>query len=96
MKDNPEIGTLTGVYLEDSFVIEIAEESDTVKFKVDAVLAKNHPMYREPKHGEQYCYADGWLVFAGASRIDWVRRCEQRFTDAAGDEDRGNIDYLKL
>ena len=77
------------------FVLEILEAPSAVKFRLEAVLTEAHPLYRDPRPGEQYCYADGWLVLTGASRIEWIRRFEQRYIDANGEEDLGNIDYLE-
>ncbi|SFA84268.1 hypothetical protein SAMN05216266_101786 [Amycolatopsis marina] len=95
MTEYTAVSSLTGLYLEDSFVLQLLEEPNTVKFRLEAVLTAAHPLYRDPKPGERYCYAEGWLVFAGASRIEWVRRSEQQYIDASGDGDLGNIDYLK-
>ncbi|WP_211347099.1 hypothetical protein [Saccharothrix australiensis] len=89
-----DIDTLSSVYLEDSFVLEILEPSGEPSFRGEFVLTENHPRYSTPASGEQYCYADGMLTFPNVTRVEWVRRSTRHFTDAAGEEDLGNIDYL--
>ncbi|UFS95391.1 hypothetical protein [Nocardia huaxiensis] len=43
-----------------------------MRFVLEAVLTADHPGYRDPRAGEQYCCAAGDLVFAGYSRIEWL------------------------
>jgi len=94
--DYSTIAVLSAVYLEDSYVVDIVDELPLFKFKIEAVLTRDHPSYRAPGSGEQYCYAAGWLVFRDVSRVEWERQSPRTYTDAAGEEDRGNIDFLKL
>ncbi|BBZ06298.1 hypothetical protein MDOR_04670 [Mycolicibacterium doricum] len=96
MIDYSQFPGLTGVYLEDSYVIGIAEAPGQLTFKLDAVLTPESPAYHPPQPGEQYCYALGTLTFAGASRIEWERRTTARYTDADGEEDLGNIDIVAV
>lgn len=90
-----DLPDLASVYLEDSFVLDIIEEPGELKFRLEAVLTEHHPNYTHPKPGEQYCYADAWLTFPDVTRTDWEHRTTQRFTDASGEEDLGNIDFLE-
>ncbi|WP_354580764.1 hypothetical protein [Rhodococcus sp. PvR044] len=85
---------LSGVYLEDSFVLAISELPHTLSFKLEAVLTPEHPSYHDPLPGEQYCYANAALVFDDVTEIEWIRRSTNRFVDASGEEDLGNIDRL--
>lgn len=93
--DYSEIPGLAPYYLEDSFVLAINENERSLTFNLDVVLTETHPAYTQPKPGEQYCYANGLLVFDRLSGIDWLSRDFRTNTDAAGEEDLGNIDFLK-
>jgi hypothetical protein len=96
MIDYAQFPELDGVYLEDSYVLAIIEEPAQLIFKLLAVLTPDHPAYHDPLPGEHYCYANGDLVFANASKIEWVKRSKNRYVDAAGEEDLGNIDVLAI
>lgn len=91
-----ELPQLGSVYLEDSYVLSIAESPGHIAFKLDAVLTPENPAYHAPRPGEQYCYADGELVFSGVESVEWIRRSNNRSVDASGDEDLGNIDSLSF
>lgn len=96
MIDYAELPSLEGIYLEDSYVLAIAETPTELDFSLLAVLTPDHPAYRDPLPGEHYCYARGTLSFLNASRIEWVRRSTTHFIDAAGEQDLGNIDVLEV
>lgn len=87
--------TLAGVYLEDSYVLSIEEDPHSLTFRLEAVLTPEHPLYRDPRPGEQYCYAKATLTFAPASQIEWISRTGASYRDADDEEDQGNIDYLE-
>ncbi|MFJ3450249.1 hypothetical protein ACIPM0_18820 [Pseudomonas sichuanensis] len=87
-----EISSLSNIYLEDSYVLSIHEEAGALSFELEAVLAKSHPQYEEPKKGEQYCYRKVLLRFFGVSSIEWLDRRAIGFEDSGGDLDYGNID----
>lgn len=59
MIDYSQFPGLTGVYLEDSYVLGIAEAPGQLTFKLDAVLTPESPAYHPPQPGEQYCCASG-------------------------------------
>ncbi len=86
--------SLAGLYLEDSYVMDIVESDSGITFVLEAVLTPEHPEYHPPVAGEQYCYADGNLVFGDVLGIEWVDRSFQKYKDATGTEDMGNIDSL--
>jgi hypothetical protein len=67
------IANLSGIYLEDSFVLAIAERPGQLSFEFDAVLTREHFLYRESLAGEQHCYALGALVFDGVTQIEWIQ-----------------------
>lgn len=95
MIDYTKFPGLAGVYLEDSYVLAISDTPGRLTFKLDAVLTPANPAYHPPKPGDQYCYALGDLVFPDVTHVEWVRRSHTRYTDAAGEEDLGNIDILR-
>lgn len=86
---------LAGVYLEDSYVLGIEEGPHSLAFRLEAVLTPEHPRYRAPRPGEQYCYVNAELAFSPASRIEWIARTGTSYRDATDEEDQGNIDYLE-
>lgn len=87
---------VAGVYLEDSYVLEISESRDRLVFDLDAVLTPEHAAYHPPRPGEQYCYAHARLVFPDVELVEWVTRSACCFTDATGEVDLGNIDTLTV
>ncbi|PRX49003.1 hypothetical protein B0I33_10335 [Prauserella shujinwangii] len=89
--DLPE---LAGVYLEDSYVLGISEEPNRVVFTMEFVLTENHDAYCSPREGEQYCYRNGYLTFTNVIKVEWLDQNFRKFTDAANEEDMGNIDFL--
>ncbi|MGH3973078.1 MAG: hypothetical protein ACRDS9_07110 [Pseudonocardiaceae bacterium] len=95
MKNYWDVDALSAVYLEDSYVLDIAEAPGELKFRMEVVLTEQHPAYRPPRPNEQYCYANGWLVLSSITRTEWESRSTQRYTDATGEEDLGNIDFLE-
>lgn len=92
MIDYTALPGLTGVYLEDSYVLEIVEHTDHLVFRLDAVLTPEHASYRPPRPGKQYCYEFADLVLDDIVRVEWVKKSVHHFTDASGQTDRGNID----
>lgn len=93
--DYSELPSLTSYYLEDSYVLSIESDTGELVFRLDVVLTEDHPDYHEPSPDEQYCYADGSLIFKDVTSLEWVRKNFRTNTDAADEEDMGNIDSLK-
>ncbi|MGW0042526.1 hypothetical protein [Rhodococcus sp. NPDC003348] len=91
--DLPE---LVEVYLEDSYVLSIEETTRQFSFTLDAVLRPEHPRFRPPAPGEQYCYTRARMIFDDAAEVVWLSRSPNRFTDATGEPDLGNIDSLTV
>lgn len=90
-----EFPDLARVYLEDSYVLGIQDNSgDTLTFAIEAVLTPRHPDYRPPAPAEQRCYRDAQLVLGPATAIRWIHRTHAAYTDATGETDLGNIDSL--
>jgi hypothetical protein len=94
MQDYTELPGLENVYLEDSWVLGIAETADSLTFTLEAVLTPEHPRYVTPPPDEQHCYVDAVLTFTGAREIRWLSRSDKVATDATGQPDHGNIDAL--
>ncbi|HWF74447.1 MAG TPA: hypothetical protein VG186_13950 [Solirubrobacteraceae bacterium] len=90
------IPELAGVYLEDSYVLDVHAAEHSVQFDLDLVLTPQHPAYHDPRPGEQYCYRRGRILIAGARSVRWVRRAMQAFRDASGEVDYGSIDSWYL
>lgn len=95
MIDYTNFPGLAGVFLEDSYVFGISESPGQVVFHLDAVLTPEHAEYHSPRPGEQYCYANGDLIFPDVTSVVWHRRSSSHYTDASGEDDLGNIDILK-
>lgn len=87
---------LGGIYLEDSYVLEVTESPSTVTFRIDAVLTPEHPAYRPPLQGEQYCFALAILIFPDVTQVEWISRDDRQYRDATGERDLGNIDVLEV
>lgn len=88
------IKPLSGIYLERSYVLDITEAPGSIEFILEAVLTPESEKYHPPNPGEQYCYMNGELTFSGITRTDWISRSFQKYTDATGEIDYGNIDAL--
>jgi hypothetical protein len=83
---------LTSVYLEDSWVLEVAPRVDGIAFRIEAVLTPEHALYGVPQPREQYCYRSGWLDVRGAEPVDVRLSGAQPAISADGSRDLGNID----
>ncbi|WP_067819196.1 hypothetical protein [Nocardia inohanensis] len=93
-RDYTDYPALSGIYLEDSYVLDIVEEPGGFRFVLEAVLTPERPNYRNPISGEQYCYVEAELIFTNVSAVEWLDRSDRRSGDATGTEDLGNIDAL--
>ncbi len=89
-----ELDVMNGLYLEDSYVLGIHERDGRLVFTMEFVLREQHPNYRPPNHGQQYCYRRGELIFEPASEIEWLERHDVASVDATGETDLGNIDSM--
>ncbi|MET9027605.1 hypothetical protein ABZW96_18610 [Nocardia sp. NPDC004168] len=93
-RDYSDYPVLSNLYLEDSYVLDVIERPTEVVFVLEAVLTPEHPRYRAPGAREQHCYVRGNLVFVKVSRVEWLERSFQKYKDASGSEDLGNVDVL--
>lgn len=82
---------LRGIYLEDSWVLDIVPTEGSVAFELDAVLIPDHPEYRGPRVGEQHDYRRAQLLVTG-DRVTVELSGLPPAVDASGEADRGHID----
>ena len=95
--DYSKLPGLEHIYLEDSYVLEIEEGTDSLKVTLEAVLTETHPEYSTPKAGEQYCYRDAVLEFTSITECKWDKKDLGKVTtDSDGTQDHGNIDTLGI
>lgn len=83
---------LAGVYLEDSWVLEVAPSGHGLSLRVEAVLTPEHPRYEPPKPGQQHCYRKGWLSVGSEAPVDIRLRGDRPAIDASGEPDFGHVD----
>ncbi len=94
MEYQDAFATLAEVYLEDSWVLNVAPTEQGVTFQLDAVLTTRHPRYQPPAPNEQYCYRRARLTVASTKRSHLQRSDAPPATDASGEHDYGNIDLF--
>jgi hypothetical protein len=87
---------LSEVLLENSWVLSVTASSGTVKFEMDLVLLPAHAQYRQPIHGEHFCYRQGLLTIQGIERLEWSEMGRTPATDATGKIDWGHIDAFEM
>lgn len=85
---------LAAVYLEDSWVLEVAPSGEGVAIRLEAVLTPEHPLYRHPAPHEQHCYRAGWLTVTG-NAIDVQLSGRNPSLDPDGSADYGSIDTFR-
>ncbi|BEV10448.1 hypothetical protein ATDW_09440 [Asticcacaulis sp. DW145] len=89
---------LQDIYLEDSYVLGIAEQDPDLIFLLDAVLTESYPAYEPPPSESYNCFKRLALRFEAIADLDWrALRLRKAFSaDADGEVDYGNIDTLLL
>ena len=73
------------VYLEDSFVLRIDEAAERVAFDLLLVLLPGSPYYAPPLPGEALFFRSATLEFSQVTRLTWLTRSKNVFTDAPGE-----------
>lgn len=86
--------SLEHVYLEDSYVLDIAEAPDQFSVTLEAVLTPGHQAFSPPKRDQQYCYVLGLLAFAPVSKVVWEARNPTPVPGQDNEIDFGNVDFL--
>ena len=94
MKQYYEFHSLEHVYLEDSWVLDIQTEPDSVEISVETVLTESHPQYSDPPPNKQYCYRNGRIRFQNAKRIIWINKSMIPNIEPGSPPDYGNIDVF--
>ncbi|HEY8395303.1 MAG TPA: hypothetical protein VIK96_00840 [Bacilli bacterium] len=96
MTDYYRIPSLENVYLEDSFLLDVEETNRNIIMRVEIVLTENHALYEKPLPDEAYCYRNAKLTFSDFEKSVCLEKKFVPFTDASGEVDYGNIDFLHL
>jgi len=86
---------LEALFLEDSYVLGVREDTSDLCFELEAVLTEDHPRWSPPKPGEQYAYLRVDLVFPNPRRVEWLERTMRPIPDPSGIVDYGNIDSFE-
>lgn len=94
--DYYQIPSFENVYLEDSFLLEIEENYRKVLMRLEVVLTEDHALYEKPLLDEQYCHRNARLIFSDFEKLIWLKKRFTPYTDATGEIDYGNIDFLYL
>ena len=94
-KNYSELPGLEQVYLEDSWVLDVAIGRGTVSVSLDVVLCEDHHEYATPPGHERYCYRRGVLRFSDVTEVRWQMPTGPPAIDATGETDYGGVDeYL--
>lgn len=96
LENYDKFSLFNGIFLEDSFVLDISIDQEKIEFQLEIVLTENHPLYNEPLKDESYCYKNAKLIFKDFNNAQWLEKNESYFTDASDEKDYGNIDFLHL
>ena len=96
LKGYETIKSLQYVYLEDSFVLGIDQNMDSISFDLDLVLKEEHELYATPKRDEQYCYVKAKLKFSALRKVVWKELRMWASIDANMEIDFGNIDSFRF
>jgi hypothetical protein len=96
MQYHETFSDLAGIYLEDSWVLEVASSEHGLSFRIDAVLTPEHSRYEPPGPGEQHCYRTGWLSLRSATPMDIRLSGSPLAIDATGAPDFGHVDAFVL
>jgi hypothetical protein len=95
MSDYWNIPGFEGIYLEDSWVLDITARPGILELVVDLVLRESHPLFEPPLAGEQYCHRRGVVRFNGVSSLRWEGQGAAPAIDATGERDHGSVDVLR-
>jgi hypothetical protein len=92
MRPYTDLHGFESIVLEESFVLGIQATPGAVEFRVDLVLARDHPDFRTPQPGDAECFRLGVVRFRDVQRVTWSSQGAQPASDATGDLDYGHID----
>lgn len=83
------------VVLEESWVRQVIASPGRVLFLVEAVIAKDSPLLRDPRPGDQLFRLPGVIQFEGVSSLEWTGQ-QPPTTDPDGTQDYDHIDSLAV
>ena len=85
-----------GIDLNDSFVLNWAQEAGLLRFELDASIWPGSEYYSKPVDEEYTCYRKATLMFKGVQSIVGLKSIESvpSTTDPGGSADFGNIETL--
>ena len=91
-----QIELFKGIDLNDSFVLGWVQESDLLRFELEASIWPESNYYSKPIAGEYTCYRKATLIFKDFQRIVGLKSIElvPSATDPDGTVDFGNIETL--
>lgn len=92
MQYDEAFSDLASVYLEDSWVLDLAPSDSGLTFRLEAVLTPAHALYEPASPGEQHCYRTAWLSVRSQRPIEVHLSGNPPATDATGGVDLGHID----
>lgn len=81
---------LRHVVLEDSWVLSLSRDDQSLAFDLEVALSPDHQHYRPPAPGEQHCYLRAQLCIGGD--MTCAMSDAPPATDARGSKDHGHID----
>lgn len=61
-------------YLEDSYVLSVAENGNSFAFELEAGLCEQYPDYRIPSGDESNCFNRVVLTFSNFSHLQWLKK----------------------
>jgi hypothetical protein len=96
MRYHEAFSDLAGVYLEASWVLEVAPSDHGLSFRLETALTPEHPLYEAPKPGEQHCYRTGVADRRGENSMDIRLSGHPPAADETGEPDFGHVDAFVL
>jgi len=90
------IPALTGLDLEESYVLDVFVLETSVVFTLDLVLTPGNGEYALPRPGEQHCFRRARIEINDARSVRWVTKIMRAFRDSTGEADYGCIDSWLL
>lgn len=92
MMDYNFIEGFKNIYLEDSFLLDVKEDSNSISFFVEAALLNGHELYHNPLKGEAHCYKKCEIKFPEVKMVNWVKKFFEPVQGCDEEIDYGNID----
>jgi hypothetical protein len=90
--DYPTFPGFEHIYLEDSYVLDVENDTQYCEIKMDFVLTEGHPLYQKPGSEEAHCFRRGVIRFERLKNAKWIGRTETAARDATGEIDFGCLE----